>query len=680
MPPQDRWKSGGSKTQSHWEVILPIPPYAHPAQYIHIPPYHQVTPYPAPTSNRPPCSVTMAGAATEVGGGGGGGTGAATGAAAAQTTATTTKKTRTAHELAHPHGTTLLSRDTPENRERWGPGGIGYVDVSPEVCPSGGPCPHYRHTSDAVRAGTDAGGEGRRREGADLTPIHLLIASYRDRLCPRTLHNAFSRAENPARLYVRVIEQTQPGSDLLDDAGCWERYCQDYNPGCAVYAAQVRTVPMDASGSRGPTDARSRLSSMVEWDYVHGRDGGDPDLVDLVPVGLHDFCLQIDSHMDFSDDYDTELILMHHRTRNDYAVLSTYVADMEQNNQGVRIVPNLCMVTFTRTIRNWGTKECRNLTRPKLTNAMWGAGLSFHRCHAELNVPVDPYLDGVFDGEEGSRGLRFFTHGYDVYTPDVVLVTHDYHTHQSNPVVHTWGHGKAGERGGGGGGGGGGAGRGAEVETFRVDVERERPRVRTRGTPRVNMLLGIGRPLPGAEDVTEVGQIRRSRFGLGDRRTLLQAEEFSGIDLAAKEMVKNRCGNLLWVPYEESPGGNYGVAANLNRPLVGPEGGGGTVRAGASVPSSASAAATGVQGADPAPVITRRGDGTAAAERSASDAAGAVVSPVAIRGSLPQRAMAANAASGYGPFPMLAAIGVAVSLLAYVGNMRRTKKGAKHKN
>ena len=58
--------------------------------------------------------------------------------------------------------------------------------------------------------------------------------------------------------------------------------------------------------------------------------------------------------------------------------------------------------------------------------AMWGAGLSFHRCHAEINVPVDPYLDNVFDGEEGSRGIRFFTHGYDVYTPDRVFVTHDY--------------------------------------------------------------------------------------------------------------------------------------------------------------------------------------------------------------------------------------------------------------
>lgn len=111
-------------------------------------------------------------------------------------------------------------------------------------------------------------------------------------------------------------------------------------------------------------------------------------------VELNDFCMQIDSHMDFSDNYDTELVFMFHRTANDYAVLSTYVADLSQNNQGVRVVPNLCMVTFTSTIRNWGTKECRNLIKPKMTNAMWGAGLSFHRCHAEINVPVDPYLDG----------------------------------------------------------------------------------------------------------------------------------------------------------------------------------------------------------------------------------------------------------------------------------------------
>jgi len=135
---------------------------------------------------------------------------------------------------------------------------------------------------------------------------------------------------------------------------------------------------------------------------------------------------QTDSHMDFSDNWDVDLVDMFHLTQNDYAVLSTYVTDITANNQDPINVPHLCMVQFTSSIRNWGTKECKFLTKPKLTNAMWGAGLSFHRCHAELNVPVDPYLDNVFDGEEGSRGIRFFTHGYDVYTPHRVLVTHDY--------------------------------------------------------------------------------------------------------------------------------------------------------------------------------------------------------------------------------------------------------------
>ena len=120
------------------------------------------------------------------------------------------------------------------------------------------------------------------------------------------------------------------------------------------------------------------------------------------------------------------IVDMFHLTQNDYGVLSTYVTDIGENNKDPTNVPHLCMVEFTSSIRNWGTKECSFLTRPKLTNAMWGAGLSFHRCHAELNVPVDPYLDNVFDGEEGSRGIRFFTHGYDVYTPHRVLVTHDY--------------------------------------------------------------------------------------------------------------------------------------------------------------------------------------------------------------------------------------------------------------
>ena len=81
--------------------------------------------------------------------------------------------------------------------------------------------------------------------------------------------------------------------------------------------------------------------------------------------------MQTDSHMDFSDNFDVDLIKMFHLTENDYAVLSTYVTDIAENNKDPTNVPNLCMVEFTSSIRNWGTKECNNLRRPKLTNGMW---------------------------------------------------------------------------------------------------------------------------------------------------------------------------------------------------------------------------------------------------------------------------------------------------------------------
>jgi Glycosyltransferase (GlcNAc) len=431
-----------------------------------------------------------------------------------------------------PYGHCLLARDTPENRALFPDGPFGTEPIVDSICPSGD-CPHYSYMDDAK--GTSA---------IHDTPIHILIASFRDILCGRTLHNAFEHAANPHRLFIRVIQQTKPDSGLDDDVGCWDYYCEHYNTNCDIYKNQVRIVPVNAEESKGPTWARSKLSAMVEWDFTH------PDNLDFVPVHLQDFCMQIDSHMDFSDHFDTELIDMFHMTENDYAVLSTYVTDIAENNKDPVNVPNLCMVTFTSSIRNWGTKECLHLVKPKLTNAMWGAGLSFHRCHAEVNVPVDPYLDNVFDGEEGSRGIRFFTHGYDVYTPHRVLVTHDYHGHQSNPVVHTWGRKGKGES--------------TPQEShwkWMEEIDSARSGVTVFGSKRVNLLLGIGKEDPSMVAETEL--IRNSRYGLGTKRTLDQAVEFTGINLREKKMEVNKCGNLEWVPFDESP--NYGIEALLSR-------------------------------------------------------------------------------------------------------------------
>lgn len=151
--------------------------------------------------------------------------------------------------------------------------------------------------------------------------------------------------------------------------------------------------------------------------------------------------------------------------------------------------------------------------------------------------------------------MRFFTHGYDVYTPDRVLVTHDYKGHQSNPVVHTWGRGHDKKKSGA-----------LELEVWRGAIEQERPNVKTIGTARVNMMLGIGPDTYSNEERQEIDDMRASRFGLGTKRTLEQAIQFSGINLREKKMVKNRCGNLNWVPFEESP--DYGLGETLGRGLI----------------------------------------------------------------------------------------------------------------
>jgi hypothetical protein len=62
--------------------------------------------------------------------------------------------------------------------------------------------------------------------------------------------------------------------------------------------------------------------------------------------------------------------------------------------------------------------------------------------------------------------------------------------------------------------------------------------------------------LPGGiEDGAERRAFLRSRYGLGDRRTLAQAVQFSGFQLSNRTSLGNRCGNLQHVPFTEHPRG-----------------------------------------------------------------------------------------------------------------------------
>lgn len=72
---------------------------------------------------------------------------------------------------------------------------------------------------------------------------------------------------------------------------------------------------------------------------------------------------------------------------------------------------------------------------------------------------------------------------------------------------------------------------------------------------RLNTMLDM----PGGEQNPETAlAMKRSKFGLGDRRTLDDLINFSGIDLRHRKVTidgVNRCGNLQWVPFIEHPKG-----------------------------------------------------------------------------------------------------------------------------
>ncbi len=339
----------------------------------------------------------------------------------------------------------------------------------------------------------------------------------------------FTKAAAPEKLIVRVLQQRDPEVD----GDCLEDYCKmmatergedSANLGNVLkycpYVRQVYIHEIHAKDAAGPTWARGLLSKDIEAAHAKG---------DLNP---QDHCMSIDSHMDFEPKWDDRMVQMWEDSLNEYAVLSTYVQDVEhlgEVDDGKRhSVPHLCMITYTSNVRTHATKCATNLSKPKLTNAVWGAGLSFSKCHAELKVMVDPHTPHIFDGEEFNRAARFFTHGYDVYTPNKVFVLHDYHKSQSNPIMHAW-HANKNVHG-----------------SFKESNKRLRTMI----------------DLPnGEQDPAKVLQMKKSKFGLGDRRSLDQLINFTGFDLRNEKISidgKNRCGNIRWVPFEEHPKGvNY---------------------------------------------------------------------------------------------------------------------------
>jgi hypothetical protein len=332
---------------------------------------------------------------------------------------------------------------------------------------------------------------------AEQSRIKVLISSYRDPRCAQTLDNLFKRAKFPERIFVGVVDQRNLERDSFD---CLALYCALHAPAPCPYADHIQTIRVDAASAQGPIWARAIGTAMVEPN--------------------DEFCMQTDAHMDFRTGYDDLLLKAYTMTGNEYAVLSTYVGNIRQdmNDQADLVIglprheiPFLCGVVHGGhgAVRNAQASAATCQPGPTLT-ALWGAGLGFAKCHFERTVPYDPELRGLFDGEEFSRAIRAFTHGYDVYTPHRPIVFHDYGGYPGGDVV---------------------------------------PMAGWRGASDAD------------DSVKKLKRLQRGeafdRMGLGKLRTLKEYEEFSGFDLSKRDFgtrnAERMCRHLTYVPYKDDP-------------------------------------------------------------------------------------------------------------------------------
>jgi hypothetical protein len=231
----------------------------------------------------------------------------------------------------------------------------------------------------------------------DQAEIFVSIASYRDPDCKNTIDDLFAKAACPERLTVAVCLQVAPGAD--DDCLLTRQM--------HTYGARLRILQVHASDSRGCSWARSQVQTLFQDE---------------------DYFFQIDSHMRFAQDWDRRLIAMHAQCDAGKAILSTYPMpftppDGYAKEQIVTIIPKGfngkgILITHSRSVLPKHAPA-----QPERCPFIAG-GLIFAPGAVVREAPYDPYL--YFNGEEICIAVRFWTHGWDIFTPNQALAWHDY--------------------------------------------------------------------------------------------------------------------------------------------------------------------------------------------------------------------------------------------------------------
>ncbi len=230
--------------------------------------------------------------------------------------------------------------------------------------------------------------------------IFVSIASYRDKQCLYTLKDLFINAKYPENINVGICQQNK---NRGEDCMIVEKCIRD---GLCI-KNQIKIINLDYTEAKGPAYARYLCSTLYNNE---------------------DYYLQIDSHMNFVEEWDDKLIKMYNKLDKNNKkdkVLSTYPLDYSDRH--LNKVSYICesMYKKYKNIPEFNAHIQEKWDEPKLTYIA-SAGFLFMPRNIVLDVPFDNKLDYLFMGEEVLYSMRLFTHGYSIFAPNENIMYHDY--------------------------------------------------------------------------------------------------------------------------------------------------------------------------------------------------------------------------------------------------------------
>jgi UDP-GlcNAc:polypeptide alpha-N-acetylglucosaminyltransferase len=306
---------------------------------------------------------------------------------------------------------------------------------------------------------------------SDDRTVFIALATFRDPECSVSVNQIYTKAANPRRVFIGIIEQNEPSDPVCVPQTYYD--CPVLLHNAKAEAARAEASRQALRPSRDDGRSSKKQHYIANYDGIPYENYFQADAANPYDVATGPFCpidnirrrrlvssrgkgpcfgryismlmyrgemvyVMIDAHNLFVRNWDRKSILQQQRARSSRPVLSHYPGGWDKNNETVETVSGMmvmcnCQYSDIGYIKAGATGFERTM-EPRIQPISAGGYLS---ADAQLirDVPFDPHLDYLFEGEEPLFSLRIFTAGWDLFTPGQNLLFHDYQRHK---VIRFW--------------------------------------------------------------------------------------------------------------------------------------------------------------------------------------------------------------------------------------------------